>query len=102
MAEIIVTSKSELEKIIRNSITDIFQEQGKNESKPSNQMFSLQEASNYLQLSPQTIYGFTSRRKIPFIKKGKKLYFKQIDLEQWLESGRKKSETEIENELTEN
>jgi excisionase family DNA binding protein len=101
MEKIIVTTPNELEKIIRNSITEIFQEQVQNESKPRVEVFSLHEAANYLNLAPQTLYGFTSKRKIPFIKKGKKLYFKLIDLEQWLESGRKKSKSEIEDELNE-
>ena len=99
MAEIIVTTKDELEEIIRNSLTEIFQEQVQNEIKPRLELFSLHDAAEYLQLAPQTLYGFTSKRKIPFIKKGKKLYFKLTDLEKWLESGRKKSKGEIEDEM---
>ena len=99
MAQIIVTTKDELEEFIRNSITEIFQEQVNNEAKPRIELFSLHDAAEYLQLAPQTLYGFTSKRKIPFIKKGKKLYFKLTDLEKWLESGRKKSKGEIEDEM---
>ncbi|MFN8285483.1 MAG: helix-turn-helix domain-containing protein [Chitinophagales bacterium] len=99
MAEIIVIGKGELEKLIRNSITDIFKEKVEKEIRPRVDIFSLQEAANYLHLAPQTLYGLTSKRKIPFIKKGKKLYFKVTDLEKWLEDGRKKSKSEIEDEL---
>lgn len=99
MAEIIVTSKNDLEKFIRNSLTEIFQEQLKNELKPRLDVLSLHDAASYLQLAPQTLYGFTSKRKIPFIKKGKKLYFKLADLEKWLEGGRTKSYKEIQDEI---
>lgn len=100
MPEIIVTTKNELEKLIRNSLTEIFQEQVQNEAKPRVEILSLHEAASFLQLAPQTLYGFTSKRKIPFIKKGKKLYFKISELEKWLETGRKKSRDEIEDEMT--
>ena len=99
MAEIIVTTKDELEEIIRNSLTEIFQEQVQNEAKPRMELFSLHDAAEYLQLAPQTLYGFTSKRKIPFLKKGKKLYFKLTELEKWLETGRKSSKAEIEDEM---
>ena len=99
MAEIIVTTKDELEEFIRSSITEIFQEQVANEAKPRLELLSLHDAADYLQLAPQTLYGFTSKRKIPFLKKGKKLYFKLTDLEKWLETGRKSSKVEIEAEM---
>lgn len=102
MAEkIYVATERQLEELIRTSVTEVFQEQVKKELKPRVEVFSLQEAAAYLQLAPQTLYGFTSKRKIPFIKKGKKLYFKLTDLEKWLEAGRKKSKSEIEREVNE-
>lgn len=99
MAEIIVTSKTELEQIITNSISKVFKEQVQKEREKKVEILSLNEAAKYLHLAPQTLYGFTSRHTIPFIKKGKKLYFKIVDLELWLEQGRKKSKSEIEQEL---
>jgi hypothetical protein len=40
----------------------------------------------------------TSRRQIPFYKRGKKLYFRRCDLEQWMESSRHKDQLETKNE----
>ena len=60
-------------------------------------LLSVTEAANFLNLAPQTLYGFTSNRTIPFIKKGKKLYFKKEDLEAWLASGQKLSAKQIAN-----
>ncbi len=96
---IIITNKSDIKEFIRDSLTEIFQEQVANEAKPRIDLLSLHEAADYLQLAPQTLYGFTSGRKIPFLKKGKKLYFKLSELEKWLETGRKKTTGEIEDEL---
>jgi excisionase family DNA binding protein len=99
MGELIGITKGELEKLIRNTLTEVFQEQVQNESKPRIELLSLNEAASFLQLAPQTLYGFTSKRTIPFLKKGKKLYFKIAELEKWLETGRKKSKGEIEDEM---
>jgi len=63
------------------------------------EMLTIKEASNYLNLAIQTIYGFTSKNEIPFIKRGKKLYFRRSDLESWLLEGKRKSNSEILKEL---
>lgn len=47
----------------------------------------------------QTLYGFTSKREIPFIKRGKKLYFRKSELENWLLEGKRKSKKEMEEEM---
>ena len=47
----------------------------------------------------QTIYGWTSARKIPFHKKGKNIIFNKAEIEEWLKSGTyRKSEADLENE----
>jgi excisionase family DNA binding protein len=99
MTEIIVTTKEELEGIIKSSIAEIFKGDKREDSKSPHILLSLDEAANFLRLSKQTIYGFTSKRTIPFIKKGKKIYFKQTDLDKWVEAGRKKSRSEYEEEF---
>ena len=45
------------------------------------------EASKLLGKSPSTIYEMTSKRKIPFHKRGNKLYFFQDELMKWITDG---------------
>lgn len=45
------------------------------------------EASQLLGKSPSTIYEMTSKRKIPFHKRGNKLYFFQDELLKWISDG---------------
>jgi len=99
MEKIIVTTPTELEALIQKFVSKAIKEQPEREQDRGSQTLSISEAANYVNLSPQTLYGFTSKRKIPFIKKGKKLYFKKDDLDKWLETGRKKSKDEIQDEL---
>lgn len=61
-----------------------------------NTLLSLEEAAKFLNLAKQTLYGFTSKRLIPFVKRGKKLYFQKEALEKWLMEGKKMSKSEIE------
>ena len=45
------------------------------------------DVAEYLQCSVKTIYNKTSRGEIPFIKKGKVLYFRPEEIENWLLEG---------------
>jgi len=45
-------------------------------------------------LAKPTIYTLVAQRKIPSMKKGKKLYFSKKDLIEWIKSGRKNTEEE--------
>ena len=72
-------------------------EQGLNEQ--SEKFLSIQEASQFLNLSVPTIYSKVSRNELPFMKRSKKLYFSSIDLMDYLKQGRKKSNEETSNEV---
>ncbi len=54
------------------------------------------EAAQFLNIKLQTLYGKTSKKEIPHIKKGKKLLFEKKELENWLYSGKVNSQHEIE------
>lgn len=62
---------------------------------------SPQGLSDYLPDHPAvpTIYGWTHFNKVPFCKKGKKLYFNRTSIDEWLKSGRKKTKKEIRDEI---
>lgn len=99
MAQVIITTQEELETIIEVSIRRAFTEQGKvNPASDLSKLLSVGEAAIYLNLAQQTLYGFTSKNLVPFIKKGKKLYFKKADLDQWLLSGKQKTVIELKKE----
>ena len=101
MTQVVVTSKDELEDLIQNSLRKVFGEQG-NQKQEQDEIFSVKQAAAFLNLAQQTIYGFTSKREIPFIKRGKKLYFRKSELKSWLMEGKKRSRSQLERELKEN
>lgn len=79
--KIIITSQEELSFLIQANIREALQV-----NFPVSNYISIKEASAYLNLSVQTIYRLTSKGRIPFIKKGKKLLFQTKELDIWLNS----------------
>jgi len=62
-------------------------------------LLSVKECANFLNLAPATIYSKVSREEIPYMKRGKKLYFSESELLQYLKEGRSYSEDEITKEV---
>jgi len=71
---------------------------GQKEETKEAEFLTITQASELLSLAKPTIYTLTSKNEIPFIKKGKKLYFKKSDLIEWLNTGRRLTKSEIEKE----
>ena len=92
---IIQFTETEFRTLLKDCISEGIKETSQNKTEVSDKLLSVKEAAVFVNLAPQTLYGFTSNRTIPFIKKGKKLYFKKSDLELWLIDGRKDSIKEI-------
>lgn len=69
---------------------------------PTDKWFNIDELKDYLPDHPakQTIYGWVSKREIPFHKGGKKLRFLQSDIDMWLSKGKRRSESELKDEAT--
>ncbi|MGI6290976.1 MAG: helix-turn-helix domain-containing protein [Bacteroidales bacterium] len=62
------------------------------------QLLTIQEAAKFLSLTVPTIYSKVNRKELPFMKRGKRLYFSSTELMEYVKAGRKKSNAEIEQE----
>ena len=63
------------------------------------QLLNVEQASKLLNLSIATIYSKICKKEIPFNKKGKRIYFYNQELMEWIKSGRVKTYTEIKNDI---
>lgn len=72
------------------------QEQPTNEQ--PEQLLTVQEAAQFLNLTVPTIYSKVSKGDLPVMKRSKRLYFSSTELMEYLKEGRKKSNAEIEQE----
>lgn len=68
-----------------------------------NNWFSLDELVEYLPTHPAkaTVYGWVHGNIIPHNKKGKRLFFKKSEIDEWLQSGRRKTSAEIARDASE-
>jgi excisionase family DNA binding protein len=103
MEKLILTqlSQEELKKLIKESVREVLDEDKKNDPHTTPYLLNIEQAAAFLQISVQTIYGYTSKRMIPFIKRGKKVLFVRADLEKWFMEGKKKSVAEMKQEIDE-
>ncbi|BDU25708.1 helix-turn-helix domain-containing protein [Flavobacterium sp. GSB-24] len=68
------------------------------ESKEKSIPIGIEEASRLIGKAKPTIYGLVRQKKIPCYKYGKKLYFFEKELLEWISKGKKKTIQEIESE----
>lgn len=61
-------------------------------------LLNIQQAAQFLSLAVNTIYSKVSRKEIPYIKKGKRLYFSRDQLAEWIKSGISSSTSRIQSE----
>jgi len=61
------------------------------------QLMSIKEVANYLNLSIPTIYGYTAKRYIPYAKRGNRLYFNKSEINQWILEGKQNTISEMDN-----
>ena len=102
MDKLIITTPEELKQLITDSVQDVLDKRNIAAENVADvhggaKYLTIAEAAGYLKLAQQTLYGFTSGRTIPFIKRAKRLLFTKSDLDEWLAQGKKQSLTQIRN-----
>lgn len=100
---LISVSKHELKGMIESSVLNALKKKasGLEKSEESPEILNLEQVSALLNLAKPTIYSLTSKRKIPYFKKGKKLYFKKSEILVWIEQGKQKTVSEEKSEMDE-
>lgn len=48
-------------------------------------LLDINEAADFLHLAPITLYKYSSSRKIPFLRIGRRIFFDISELESWLQ-----------------
>lgn len=66
--------------------------------KPTKKLLTAQEVAKMLNWKMVTLYLYTSKKEIPFIKRGKKMLFEETAIFEWLENGNGKTKKQIQNE----
>lgn len=65
---------------------------------PKENILTIEQAAEFLGLAISTIHTMVNRAEIPSYKAGKRLYFIEEEIRDWIKSGRKKTVKELEAE----
>lgn len=93
---------SELEPIFKRWIKeaqDELEPKGYNSQNEVEGFLTVEEAATFLTLAQSTIYSKVHKRELPFMKRGKRLYFSQSELLEYIKEGRSQTATEIKLEV---
>ncbi len=74
-------------------------EKNKPQSVEKRRPIEIDEACSFVKKAKPTIYALVRKGLIPCYKNGKKLYFFEDELMQWISNGRKKTIDEIKSEI---
>ena len=101
MKELILTTytREELLELIKEAVRSELSQFSPNTNNQTDKPFTIEEASEFLNLTKATLYSKVSRREIPVMKRGKKLYFSMSDLNAYLQKGRVKTLEELQEEV---
>ena len=99
---IIQLDSEQLFSLIEKAVSKAINENPVSSGTEKEDLMTLGQCAQFLNLSPKTIYGLTHARKIPFMKRGKRCYFSRKDLVQYLEEGRKQTASEMQSEVSSN
>jgi len=102
MATSFLTSltEEEFKLFLKQALSEIIGEEF-NPSKPNiPDILDVKQAADFLRLKITTLYEKTSEKTIPHFKKGNKLYFNKPELQDWVQSGKVKTNDELQSEAS--
>lgn len=86
---------------LQNSLLNDFFSNKVKESNESKDLLTIDEACDYLDMKKSTLYSMNCRRQIPFTKVLGKVYYRKSALDQWLASGDRKTQAQLNKEIWE-
>ena|ERR1035437_1029757 len=91
-------SEQEFKEFLKDALKEILSSEAGAAKQRLPEIMDVRQASEFLKLKVTTLYEKTSRKTIPHLKKGNKLYFHRSELEAWVKEGKVKTREEIEAE----
>lgn len=94
---ILQLDSEQLSGLIQNAVRKAVSEipQGSPTQPEADQLLTIQQAAEFLNLSVPTLYGKVHNAEIPVCKRSKRLYFSKQELFEYVKAGRRKTVTEI-------
>lgn len=85
----------EFQQIVRNELERFFAEQSLQKTNEADEIGGVELAMEITGKAKPTIYDLVHKRLIPHSKQGKQLYFSRRELLDWIQSGKRKTASEV-------
>jgi len=92
-------SESEVRRMIREEVTASISSTKIISKEKEIEYLTIEDVANYINMAVSSVYGYVHTKRIPYIKKGKRLIFEKSKIDEWLQSGRKRTIQEIEDNV---
>ncbi|MEZ4941154.1 MAG: helix-turn-helix domain-containing protein [Saprospiraceae bacterium] len=97
---IIQLDSEQLDTVIQNAVRKVLEgmpQPGESSAAAeTDQLLTVRQTADFLDLTPASIYGLVHAGKIPgACKRGKRLYFSKQELTDWVRAGRKQTAAEL-------
>jgi predicted DNA-binding transcriptional regulator AlpA len=101
MSEIIIMTitKTEIHQLVESAVLKALNQKSSNQKSDQDSFLGVDEAASFLGIAKATLYGKCSKLMVPHFKQGKKLYFRQSELSKYLQSGKRKTIQDIQNQV---
>ncbi len=89
---IITVPKDELKEMISRAVADVLikkEEINQDQEAPDSEIMQTEELCKYLKMKRSAVYQLTTYKRIPYFKRGKRIFFKKEEIDEWLRNGRK-------------
>jgi excisionase family DNA binding protein len=87
--------EQEIKRFLKEALMELLSE-GFPAQQQQPEIFDVRQAANFLKMKLATLYEKTSEKLIPHFKKGKRLYFKKEELQDWINAGKVSTKEELE------
>ena len=98
MEQIVMTSvnlNSFIERVANRTVQLLLQKNEQQPAQPQEQFLTIKQAAEILNLTVPTLYSKVSKGELPVMKRGKRLYFSKQELTEYIKSGRKLTNDEV-------
>lgn len=98
MEQIVMTSvnlNSFIDRVANRTVQLLLQKNEQQSTQQQEEFLTVKQASELLNLSVPTLYSKVSKGELPVMKRGKRLYFSKQELTEYIKSGRKLTNDEV-------
>lgn len=81
--------------IMKKMMTELGEKFSNKQAEQKSDLMTIQQASEFLFLTVPTIYNKVHRNELPYMKRGKRLYFSRAELHEYLKAGKNQTNDEL-------